>query len=226
MRFRSKIIYLSLLCLLFLLPVSAAPSRSITPQQWQQLTSDKDFGYKNELEKQVTPPDTKPSKWMIALMKFFKFLGKASGQTILWVIFAIVIIYIVYKLVLSNEMSLFQRRGKKQLADSDTDLEEIGNADWDKLLQKAVNNNDLQQAVRFSYMWLLQMLQDGQLIRYRDDKTNFEYYKELEKTVFKQPFKQISRQYEYVIYGNYHITAADYNAYIDLFNNVKKQLGK
>ena len=49
---------------------------------------------------------------------------------------------------------------------------------------------------------------------------------ELGDTVYKQPFKQLSRRYEYAWYGKYECTMAMYDEYIGLFNNVKHQLGE
>lgn len=119
-------------------------------------------------------------------------------------------------------------KNKKMMGDSDpavNDQEDIATTNWETLLQQALNNNELRLAVRYRYMWLLQLLQHQGLIQYRNDKTNYEYYTELNDTSYKQPFKQLSRQYEYVWYGHFALPAATYKEYGDLFNNLRKQLG-
>lgn len=228
MYFRCKIIFLSFLCSLFLVASfslrAADAIPAATSEQWQQLT--KDFGYKNEVEQQVKT-DTKPNWLEQAIMKIINLVGATGFKIILWTIIGTIAVYIIYKLVLGSEHLLFGRRNKKQVNENGDELGELNGAnDWDALLQKAVSNNDLPLAVRYSYMWLLQLLENKSLINYREDKTNFEYYRELENTAFKQPFRQISRKYEYVNYGKYQITPNEYNEYITLFNNVKKQLGR
>lgn len=229
MHFRYKIFFLALLGALFLLQpagVVAATQRTISPQQWQQLTTDKAFDYKNEVEKQQQLPNDKPSKFWENVARFFRHFSNRTFIFIFYTLVAILVIYILYKLLLGNENVFFSKK-RKTLAPTGNLLDEhMGTADWDALLKKAVAENDLQQAVRYSYMWLLQMLQDSQLITYRDDKTNYEYSRELEHTAYKQSFRQISRQYEYVIYGNFRISATTYNDYISLFNNIKQQLGR
>ena len=111
-------------------------------------------------------------------------------------------------------------------AGSPQEEEDITTINWERLLQQARDNNDTRLAIRYTYMWLLQLLQERQLILYRNDKTNYEYYTELNDTSYKQPFKQLSRQYEYAWYGRYAISAAGYDDFAALFNNLRNQLGK
>lgn len=221
---------LRLFCLLLVftsLQVKASDKPEGTTQpKWQQLISDKAFNYKNELERKDVVRENKPNAFENMLRDIGRFLGNDSLWRVIWIMLGIVAIYVVYKLVLSNEHTLFGRKKKAIDTGAEDGVEQMGISNWEALLQKAVADNDLQLAVRYSYMWLLQMLQESELIEYREDKTNFDYYKELQQTAYKQPFKQISRQYEYVHYGNYPLSAAAYNQYIDLFNNVKKQLGR
>lgn len=193
---------------------------------WRQLTSDKAFDYRNKLETVKEVKEYKPGafeKWLVKVLEVF---ASSNVQIVIWSVFGALAIFVIYKLLLANNSALFARKKKSMTTGMANLQEEIEDGDWEALLQKAVAVNDLKQAIRYSYRWLLQMLQDGQLIRYRDDKTNFDYYRELEQTAFKQPFKQLTRQYEYVIYGNYTPTAATYSQYIEVFNQVKKQLGK
>lgn len=220
----------TLLLLLFMVPATlceGANTRTISPEQWRQLTNDKAFDYKNLVEAHQAVKDThKPGAFLRGMEKVIRLLTSDVVQVIIWTIVALVAIYIVYKLILSNE-GLFSGRRKK-IAGNDGEYNgvEIEGNNWEALLQNAVAGNDLKAAVRYSYMWLLQLLQEGELISYREDKTNFDYYRELQNTAYKQSFRQLSRQYEYVIYGNYTPTPVTYNRYIDLFNQVKTQLGR
>lgn len=201
-------------------------TRTITDQQWHELAKDRAFYYRDSLEQYKMPEPQKESALGNAVLKFLEFFNKDTVQFLFWCAIAAVAIYIIYKLFLANDQAFFGRK-KKNIAAGNAEMDaDIAADNWEALLQRAVGNNDLHQAVRYSYMWLLQMLQEAQLIRYREDKTNFDYYKELRDTAYKQSFRQLSRQYEYVIYGNYAMSAAAYNQYIDLFNQVKRQLGK
>ena len=238
MPLRSRYILLICFCLLFFSSVRAAnypyayrrtnvyqTSRSINPVEWQKLTADKEFKYKNDVEKQEPKKDETP-KWLEkALIALGNFWALLVNSAVLWIILGAIAIFVIYKLLVINNSIIFRGGRKKIQNTNDTgEAEDIGATNWDALLQKAVENNELQLAVRYSYMWLLQMLQEEQLIKYRTDKTNFEYYRELENTPYKQPFKSLSREYEYAYYGNYAITTGAYNTYIELFNKVRKQI--
>lgn len=201
-------------------------ARNISASEWQQLTNDKDLGYARDIESEKAVKAEKPNFLAKFFYTVFAFFGSTFGEIILWGLVICVVGYIIFKAVTNSESFLFDRRKKKQTADTASEeLEDITATNWDALLQKAVQQNNLKLAVRYSYMWLLQMLDKRQLIKYSDGKTNYEYYRELEPTLYKQPFKQLSRQYEYANYGNYELSAEAYNAYIDQFNSLRKQLG-
>lgn len=203
-----------------------AATRNISSHSWDSLTSDKALSYKNIVEQQVKTEESKPGIFSKILNAIGAFLSNGSFQVLIWVLVSLLAVYGIYKLFLSEGQFLFDRKKRTQAAPGADEPVDISEVNWEALLQKAVQNNDLQQAVRFSYMWLLQLLQQSELIKYRDDKTNNDYYRELYNTAYKQSFRQLSRQYEYVVYGNYVPGQAAYNQYIDLFNQVKRQLGR
>ena len=224
----SKRIYIPVFCLLlFFCPsvgsVALAADR-ITPFEWQQLTNDKAFNYATEKEvvKPVEPPH---DSWMIHLLRAIANFFDAA-RWLIWLLIIGIAIYVVYRIFADGGSFMF-RKNKKMMNEGSpagNDEENIASTNWETLLQQALANNDLRMAVRYRYMWLLQLLQRQELIQYRTDKTNYEYYTELSGN-YKQPFKQLSRQYEYVWYGHFTLPAPAYQQYSDLFNNLRKQLG-
>lgn len=205
----------------------AGSDRTITTEQWQKLTGDKAFNYKNEKEKARKPAEYKENAFSKFVRTFIELLASGAGLALAWVLVICIVVFILYKLFSGNGSIMFSKR-KKAMNDPGTQAQEeedIAATNWEALLHKAITNNDMRAAVRYSYMRLLQLLQQHELIQYRNDKTNYEYYTELSETGYKQPFKQLSRQYEYAWYGHYNLSPAVYNEYIALFNNLKKQLG-
>ena len=200
---------------------------NVTPAQWQQLTEDKAFSYKNDQETIKQPEKHKPGLMEQMLQILFALFGSGIGNVLLWIVLACVLLYVAYRFLQNKESFLFSRN-KRNMSDTSPPQEsgDVAATDWEQLLQQANENNDTRLAIRYTYMWLLQMLQERELIRYRTDKTNYDYYTELADTAFKQPFKQLSRQYEYAWYGHYTISPAAYNDYTALFNNLRNQLGK
>jgi len=212
--------------------------RTITDRQWQQASDDKAFDYTREKEsdayaddrKKVQQPaeDYRPNVFVRALQWLFALFGSGLGAIIMWCLVIAVVCYIIYRLFFANTSLLFSRDRKIAHASDTlpTVEEDLLTTNWEKKLQDAYNMGDLRMATRFAYMWLLQILQNRQLIQYKDGKTNYEYYSELKETSYKQPFRQLSRQYEYTWYGGFAATAAAYESYMSLFNEVKNKVGR
>jgi hypothetical protein len=220
--------FLLAVCMLLLAAISVyAERRHHIPAEWQQLTQDKAFSYKNDIEAVQPVKQYEPGAFQKIIAAIFNFFGSGAGNILLWIIVICAVLYILYKLFLSSDSFLFSR-SKKIPGEPDKapeDEEDLATTNWEILFHQAAGNNDMRLAIRYSYKWLLQLLQRNELIQYRNDKTNYEYYTELNDTDYKQPFKQLSRQYEYAWYGQYALPPTAYNDYLMLFNNVRKKLG-
>ena len=227
-----KKLSITLACTLYLLLQSVCThvyaAQAITPAQWQQLTSDKAFTYKNDTEKIQPPVDYKPGMFSKAVRSFFSFWASKEGNVVLWILVIALGAWVIYKIFFHKDSFLFGRNKKIMNAANDPGGEEekdLATTNWETLLHNAARNNDSRLAVRYSYMWMLQIMQQKGLIQYRIDKTNYEYYTELNETGYKQPFKKLSRDYEYAWYGCFELSNAMYNEYKEVFDNIRKQLG-
>lgn len=225
----NEIIWAFLLCLFILHgPVAVFAVSPVSATQWQRLTDDKAFGYRNDHEVAARPKQIESTQLQQFFAQLFSFFGNGAGRILLWCAVIAAVIFIVYKMLFSKDSILFGRSSKSLKAKATTvqDEEDIATTDWETLLHDAMQRNDTRQVIRYSYMRLLQLLQNRGLISVGNEKTNYEYYNELGESVFRQPFRQLSRRYEYVWYGQYPVSVQDYNSYISLFNDLKKQLDK
>lgn len=196
-------------------------------KQWNDLTGQKDFSYRNEKENAVTPQQ-KPANpnWFLKMLNaIFGFFASGVGEFILWGLLIAGIAWAVFKLVLGEKTFLFGKSSKKKEEVIVTEEEELMEVNWEQRLQKAIAENNFRLAVRYSYMYMLRILQERQLIDYRNDKTNHDYYSELDNTKFKQPFRQLTRQYEFAWYGGYPLSASGFDQYMQQFQDLKKQIG-
>lgn len=203
--------------------------RNITAAEWQELTNDDAFSYRDEIENEkVEAKETNSNSGLAkALARLLAAITSTAGQVIIWGLLILVILYAVYKIVIGERSNLFGKRSKKiEVPADDSHIEDIGETDWEALLQKAAGENDLRLSVRYSYLLLLQTLQNAAYIQYRSDKTNYQYYSELADTPYKQSFRQLLRQYEYTWYGNFPISQAAYDTYISDLQTLKKQIGR
>ena len=102
------------------------------------------------------------------------------------------------------------------------DIENIEEVDTLIGFKKAVTISDYRSAIRMQFIKVLQMLQDGNHIHWRPEKTNRDYLRELNGTKFKTGFRELSSIYELVWYGNTSIDKNDFerlNPYFDQFIN-------
>ena len=209
----------------------ASNEKAPTDAQWQQATSAKPYAYKNELEydpKKDKPQEVPKTPWLIrVLIAFFHFLGTTTGHIILWSLLAIIVGYVLYR-ILAGEGRIFARKNRKHTGEeepAEITEEDLLESNWEERLRAALQSGDARMAVRYSYMRLLQILQSRDLIQYRPDKTNAAYFGELSGHAIRQDFRKLTRQYEYTWYGSYLPSADGLNDYLSVFNGVKKQLG-
>lgn len=201
-----------------------AAMRTAPPATWQRLTADKAFGYRDEIEK--LPVREQQSGFMQMLLGLIvRFFASGAGLVLVWVLVLALASYIIYRMFISRDSFLFGRSKKMERGTDADEEEDIAATNWPALFHTASAGGDMRLAVRYSYMWLLQLLQQNNLIQYRRDKTNHEYLTELTATQHRIPFRLMSGQYEYTWYGRYALSPGAYQAYLDTFNDLKKQLG-
>ena len=165
--------------------------------------------------------DSSQSKIVISQNNGSSFLSRLFNSLILkvtmWVIAAVLILFIIYRLFLSE--GVFGKRSIKpgiNLLSEEEDTSLIN--DYDELLRKAYNNGNWRFAMRFLFLKTLQKLNEKEIIKYAVDKTNSVYTTEL-PVVWKNDFASLALYYEYVWYGNIKIEKDVFDALENKFNN-------
>lgn len=134
------------------------------------------------------------------------------------------VIFVVIKASGIDPSSLFRRRSKKIAVPYTESIEDINAIDFDDELEKALAQHNYRLAVRLLYLHSLKQLSDLQLINWQIDKTNSAYVNELADPSQKQVFSVITRQFEYVWYGNFGIDKEAFVNISQLFQDFKQQL--
>jgi hypothetical protein len=191
---------------------------------WDKLTKDPAFSYKDKKELVQKPKKQRTDIFEKLLNALATFFTGRVGRAIGWVLFFILTGWALYMLFVNESTSLFSRRSRVRNRDQLTAEEELEHADWPKLLQEAIDNKDARMVIRYSFMQVLQLMQQRELILYRNDKTNYEYYSELKDAQLKPHFRFLSRQYEYAWYGHYQLSPAIYDEYMQTFDSLKNKL--
>jgi len=103
-------------------------------------------------------------------------------------------------------------------------LENIHEIDFDAEIEKAISHHNYRLAIRLLYLRCLKQLSDKQLIQWQIDKTNGAYLHELSEPGQKQYFARLTRQFEYIWYGDFPIDSQAFGSIHRLFQDFKQQL--
>lgn len=198
-----------------------------TDAQWQQATSDRAYWYRNEREvvKEPSGPP-KEDNFIYFILSILHFFGTALGKLLLWICLFLIIGYVIYRIIKGQGNGLFGAQDRKSGSEIG-ELTEQGllDADWEGQMRAAVQAGDTRAAIRFSYLRLLQLLQQEGHITFRPDKTNAEYYRELADKPQRQTFRSMARQYEWAWYGNFLPGKEALDSYMHSFQQLKQSLG-
>ena len=86
----------------------------------------------------------------------------------------------------------------------------IKNEDIPALINEAIQQNNYRLAIRYYYLLSLKYLTETDNISWQPQKTNEDYINEINKELLKADFKNITRIYDYVWYGEFNIDVAKF----------------
>ena len=195
---------------------------------WETATADEKYSYRDKREYKEKPePAREIPGWYKLIVGLVNFLTSPAGKTVLWTALILIVGYVAYRIIAGQGGRLFGRRDRTP---SDTETgkgavseEGLLDSDWEGRLHEALRAGNTRLAIRYSYMHILQVLQARGLIIYRPDKTNTGYYHELTESL-RQPFRSISRQYEYTWYGDFLPEQEIMDRHMQTYNSLKKNI--
>lgn len=117
---------------------------------------------------------------------------------------AAALVFIVVKLI-GLDLKIFAGKPKAVDIPYDESLENIHEINFGEEIEKAVSNGNYRLAVRLFYLHSLKLLNDRQLISWQPEKTNHAYINEITDPGRRQEFSVLTRQFEYIWYGDFFI---------------------
>lgn len=125
-----------------------------------------------------------------------------------------------------SEFSTFLRGNVKNAEFNFEDIgEDLSGIDFNKRIEEATSAQDFRLAIRWLYLKQLFFLNEKALISWQPYKTNMDYMNELSKSEFKTAFKEISKVYEYVWYGEYSINQSNFTSLEQQFKKFESLTG-
>ena len=134
------------------------------------------------------------------------------------------IIFIIFKLMGVDISGIFRKKAASASIGYSESLENIHEIDFDKELEIAIAQHNYRLAVRLLYLKCLKQLNDAGLIKWEINKTNSIYVQELAGSGKGDSFSSLTRQFEYIWYGEFLIDAQVFQTINTSFQEFKKQV--
>ncbi|WP_276165895.1 DUF4129 domain-containing protein [Zobellia alginiliquefaciens] len=137
-----------------------------------------------------------------------------------------ILIYILIRFFLNiNSTSLKQAKANAALVSLSEEEQIIKNENIHDLIEQALAQKDYRLAVRYSYLHVLKLMSEKELITWEPQKTNDDYLQEISKTNLQKPFTAITRLYDFTWYGDFHISEIDYQKAKRTFLSIEQTIG-
>jgi len=182
--------------------------------------------YNKQSEFKYTEDESGPSLWSRFWRWFWHWLanlfsgtnGKKTGG--LLSLFLVILEYIliaaavaavvlfIIKMIGVDVSNIFRKKASPIIMSYTESIENIHEIDFDTQIEKAVSLHNYRLAVRLLYLKCLKQLSDAALIQWQPEKSNSAYINELNNIDQRIDFKLLTRQFEYVWYGEFAIDNA------------------
>ncbi len=208
---------------LFAQPDDRTPIRVRYPKvnHLRDLQTDHDYQYGND----APPPENPVARFFQWLMrKLGDFLSSEAYQNIWqYVLLAAIAALVIYLLMRAEVLTfLFPKKAQSGGLDYENVGENIHEINFDAAVDEAITQRNFRLAVRLLYLQTLKHLTDAGQIDYKSDKTNRQYVYELAISPFQSDFENLTRQFEFVWYGDFPVDETKFDQLREQFRVFNK----
>ena len=212
-------------------PTSPVPTPRRPTARLRALRADRDLTYQEEAaEPESTGLLARLVRWLLRLLSGGQRTtgGRIAWNTLFYGLAIGILVFAVLKFLQIDVTQMFGRSGKKGGLGYEVGEEDIHALDFTEAIAQAEAGGNLRLAVRLGYLRLLKQLTDQALIDWQPDKTNQAYLRELAaaRPDLRPAFAELTRQFEYVWYGEWPLPPASYPALRDGQQQLGRALGR
>ena len=188
--------------------------RTVPDSVVEKMKKDKDFAYANDMSYWVkqAPRDR---NWLDRMMSALS--RSVALKFILYALLTAAIIFGLYQVMVVNNFFILSRAKKTRNAKGET-VEVSVNENLDQKINEAINSKSYRLAIRYMYLKTLKVLSDNNLITLHAKSTNQDYVRQLYNYDNLGQFRQLTRIYEYVWYGEFDPTEIQFDIIKTNFN--------
>jgi hypothetical protein len=136
----------------------------------------------------------------------------------------VLLVFILIKLAGLNISNIFKKNSAEIQLPYSESLENIHQIIFEEEIEKALNQRNYRLAIRLLYLSTLKQLNDAHLIQWQLEKTNAAYLNELNDAAQRRSFGILTRQFEYVWYGDFPVDGQSFQNINTLFHDFKNIL--
>lgn len=146
--------------------------------------------------------------------------------SILWILILVtIIVLVILKVTDSGVSTIFSGKArKKENIDATLEDVDIHNIDYEQQIREAISNKDFRLAVRLWFLRTLKSFSDKELVQWKIDKTNSDYYYELSGSKYQKDFGDVSKSYDYIWYGEFPVDEISYRIEEEKFAMLFKKI--
>lgn len=190
---------------------SSVEARTFDSLQMNQYKSLRDFNYQLQKPGEMGLWDR---FWMWFWEQYYRLMQNSGFRVgfkiFLWLLAIGVVLYAVLKII-GMEKVMWLIRGRKESGmDYSVEDDNIYSINFSEAIEEAITNKNFRLAIRLYYLKLLKDLADKDLIKWKINKTNDDYSRELSTTVYGRGFDQVTRIYEYSWYGEFPVEESSF----------------
>jgi hypothetical protein len=204
--------------------------RSFNAAAIDKYRNDPEFNYKDEKANAGLSWWQRFWTWFWELIARIFGTGSASVapnpvfKFIIWALALGAVVFIIIKIADLSVKNIFSKESAEIDLPYSESLENIHQITFDEQIEKALAQRNYRLAVRLLYLSTLKQLNDAQLIHWQVEKTNSAYVNEIKNNDQRQSFSTLTRQFEYVWYGDFQVDSRSFQQISTLFHDFKMKL--
>jgi hypothetical protein len=165
--------------------------------------------------------------WTRWLMRIFRLLGTVLSQKATPVIIYLVVFstcaFILVRFLRGEAESAWQSNKENSLLFNE-EGSQISGTDLNVLLQLEISSGNFNKAVRILFLQTIQQLANHGLISLHLEKTNSDFLHEIKDTRIRNQFRELTRIYEFLWYGNQAVDQSWFNRIVAQFHLFNDQI--
>ncbi len=158
--------------------------------------------------------------WSLFDAKYTSLAGRAITYTLIALGVA-ALVFLIMKLAGVNPFWVIRGKSANANLPYGEHIENIHEINIEDEINEAISVGNYRLAVRMLYLKTLKQLNEAGLIHWDINKTNNQYSNEISNTEQRLRFNLLTRQFEYIWYGEFNIDAKAFEQVSAMFNDFK-----